>query len=131
MNCNGDEKDLVLIVDDTPETLSILSEALEKEGMDTLVALEGSQALSIARKMLPDVILLDAVMPNMDGFEATKKIREFDKDIPIIALTAAVMKDTIDLTKEVGMNNHIAKPIILKELSNAISKYFNINTTSI
>ena len=75
MNTSANKKDLVLIVDDSPENLSMLNQALEREGMETLVAFEGSQALSIARKMLPDIILLDAMMPNMDGFEVCRQIR--------------------------------------------------------
>ncbi|MFT7222740.1 MAG: CheY-like chemotaxis protein [Cellvibrionaceae bacterium] len=69
------EKDLVLIVDDSPETLGALNEVLGQAGMETLVALEGSQAITIARKMLPDVILLDAIMPNMDGFEVCRQLK--------------------------------------------------------
>jgi len=76
-------KELVLIVDDSPENLGMLNLALEKEGMETLVALEGGQALSIAKKMQPDIILLDAVMPNMDGFEVCKILKE-DTDLKFI-----------------------------------------------
>ena len=76
MNNNTDEKDLVLIVDDSSDTLSILNEALEKEGMETLVALEGNPALAIAQKMIPDIILLDAIMPTISGFDVCKQLKE-------------------------------------------------------
>ena len=61
--------DVVLVVDDSPEALAMLNEALEQAGLTVLIALEGKQAINIAQKMVPDIIVLDAIMPSMDGFE--------------------------------------------------------------
>lgn len=112
------EKDLVLIVDDSPEALNLLNEALEKEGMETLVALEGNQALSIARKMIPDIIILDAVMPSMSGFEVCKQLKSDPelRAIPIIFMTG--LSDTENVVKgfNVGGIDYITKPIIHNEL---------------
>jgi CheY-like chemotaxis protein len=66
---------------------------------------------------------MDLQMPEMDGFEATKRIREFDKKTPIVALSAAVMERDRELTKEAGMSGHIAKPIETMELETILSKY--------
>src|SRR6516225_9237511 len=60
---------IALVVDDSPDTLKMLTDALEDAGMTVLVALEGKQALAIGEKITPDIILLDAVMPSIDGFE--------------------------------------------------------------
>lgn len=112
------EKDLVLIVDDSPETLSILNEILEKEGMETLVALEGNQALSIASKMIPDIILLDAMMPSISGFEVCEKLKADPelRSIPVIFMTG--LSDTESVVKGFGVGgiDYITKPIVNTEL---------------
>ncbi len=112
------EKDLVLIVDDSPDTLNVMNEALEKEGMETLVALEGNQALSIARKMIPDIIILDAVMPNMSGFEVCEHLKQDPelRSIPVIFMTG--LSDTESVVKgfNAGGIDYINKPIIHNEL---------------
>ena len=117
-NSKDNENYLVLVVDDSPETLGMLSAALEKEGMTTLVALEGSQAISITQKMHPDIILMDAIMPNMDGFETCKKLKSDPQlsDIPVIFMTG--LSDTENVVKgfESGGVDYINKPIIHTEL---------------
>ena len=75
MNHSQKNNQFVLVVDDSPDTLGMLNEALEKAGMTTLVALDGNQAIKIASQMRPDIILLDAIMPNMNGFETCKKLK--------------------------------------------------------
>jgi DNA-binding response OmpR family regulator len=62
-------RDIVLIVDDSPEALGFLTEALEQSGFSVLIATSGASALNIVGRITPDIILLDAVMPGMDGFE--------------------------------------------------------------
>lgn len=117
---NHEEEDafLALIVDDSVETIGMLNESLEMAGISTLVALEGNQALSIASKMLPDVILLDAMMPNMDGFEVCRqlKLNPELKDIPVIFMTG--MTDTEHVVKGLtaGGIDYITKPVNTPEL---------------
>ena len=117
MNTNTDS-DLVLIVDDSPETLGMLNATLEKENMTSLVALEGNQALSIASKMVPDIILLDAMMPNMDGFEVCQRLKSDPqlRSIPVIFMTG--LSDTQSVVKgfESGGVDYITKPIVHSEL---------------
>ena len=118
MNNETKEKDLVLIVDDSPDTLSLLNETLEKEGMETLVALEGNQALSIARKMIPDIIILDAVMPSMSGFDVCKRLKEDPelRSIPVIFMTGLSDTDSVVQSFDAGGIDYITKPIIHTEL---------------
>lgn len=67
---------IVLVVDDSPETLSLLTDTLEDAGITALVARSGGAALSLIERVKPDVILMDAVMPEMDGFEACRRIKQ-------------------------------------------------------
>ncbi|SMF13074.1 two component transcriptional regulator, LuxR family [Alteromonadaceae bacterium Bs31] len=112
------ESDLILVVDDSPETVGMLNDTLERAGMTTLVALEGSQALSIARRMLPDLILLDAMMPEMDGFEVCRRLKMEGElqSIPVIFMTG--LKDTESVVKgfEAGGVDYVTKPIVANEL---------------
>jgi len=112
------ENEVVLIVDDSPETLGMLNEALEETGLSVLIALEGKQAISIAQKMTPDIILLDALMPNLDGFETCKQLKENPRlsDIPIIFMTG--LSDTESIVKgfNAGGVDYLTKPINPDEL---------------
>ena len=73
------KSDIVLVVDDSPDALSLIHDTLEAAHMDVLVALEGRQALTIAKRIRPDIILLDAIMPNMDGFDTLSSIKSRPK----------------------------------------------------
>jgi DNA-binding NarL/FixJ family response regulator len=112
------ERDVVLVVDDSPETLSMLNATLDQAGMTSLVALDGHQALSIARRMLPDMLLLDACMPDMDGFEVCRQLKGDPelKSIPVIFMTG--LSDTESVVKgfEVGGIDYVTKPIKSSEL---------------
>lgn len=111
-------KEIVLVVDDSPDALSLINDALEDAGMDVLVALEGRQALTIAKRIRPDIILLDAIMPNMDGFETCHALKSDPAlaTIPVIFMTG--LTDTEDVVKglEVGGVDYLTKPINPSEL---------------
>ncbi|HXJ01287.1 MAG TPA: response regulator, partial [Micropepsaceae bacterium] len=118
MDPESTERPTILAVDDAPETLSLLSDILENAGMTTLVVRSGASALALIAQVKPDLILMDALMPKMDGFETTrriKKIREF-AHIPIIFMTG--LSDTEHVIKgfESGGVDYVAKPIIPDEL---------------
>src|ERR1700745_4019769 len=83
------DTDVVLIVDDVPETLSLLHDALEESGYTVLVATNGESALQRARQGVPDIVLLDALMPGMDGFEVSRRLKadHSTQHIPIIFMT--------------------------------------------
>jgi len=70
-----ERRDIVLVVDDSPNTLRMLTDAIEGAGMTVLVALDGEQALSLIERITPDVILMDAVMPGLDGFEICRRLK--------------------------------------------------------
>ena len=70
-----ERKDVVLVVDDSADSLGMIHQALEQSGLTALVAMGGEQAISIAEKMTPDLILMDALMPAMDGFEACRALK--------------------------------------------------------
>jgi len=102
MNLYSNVPSVILVVDDSTETLGLLNTALSQAGMTVLVSLNGEQALDIARKMAPDIVLLDAIMPCMHGFEVCKKFKADTslKDIPIIFMTG--LSDTPNIVKAFG-----------------------------
>lgn len=104
---------LVLVVDDSPEVLSMLNDALEQSGMTTLVALEGAQALRIARSMAPDVILLDAILPNMDGFAVCRQLKADPAlaAIPVIFMTGLSDPHHVVQGFEAGGVDYVTKPM--------------------
>ncbi|MTI44437.1 LuxR family two component transcriptional regulator [Roseibium hamelinense] len=111
-------KDTVLVVDDTPETLGFLTEALERAGITVLVATSGETALSIVEKITPDIILMDAVMPGLDGFETCRKIksRASFEHVPIIFMTGLSETEHIVHALESGGVDFLSKPINVEEL---------------
>lgn len=118
MTSNVNSKGIVLVVDDSADSLEMLNEALVSEGYTIFVAMDGQQAITIAERMRPDVIIMDAIMPVMDGFKACrelKKNRELE-DIPVIFMTG--LSDTEDVLN--GLNaggvDYINKPVNLDEL---------------
>lgn len=113
------EKDIVVLaVDDSPESLAMINDALEEVGFTVLIALEGKQALNIASKMTPDIILMDAVMPGLDGFETCKQLKANNQlaKIPIIFMTGLADTESIVKGLEAGGVDYLTKPINPDEL---------------
>ncbi|MBN8430196.1 response regulator transcription factor [Microbulbifer salipaludis] len=110
--------DIVLVVDDSPDTLSLINDILEQAGIDVLVALDGSQALNIARRLRPDMILLDAVMPGLDGFETCRLLKADPElaSIPVIFMTGLTESESIVRGLESGGVDYLTKPIQPSEL---------------
>lgn len=108
----------VLVVDDSADSLSLISDLLEEVGISTLVALDGKQALSIAKNIRPDLILLDAIMPNMDGFETCSELKRLSslKSVPVMFMTG--LSDTQSIVKglSVGGVDYLTKPVNPDEL---------------
>jgi len=111
-------RDIVLVVDDSPETLGVLTEALEQFGATVLVAIEGAQALDIAERITPDIVLMDAVMPGMDGFETTRRLKRNAAlaHVPVIFMTGLSETENIVEGLESGGVDYVTKPIVLDEL---------------
>ena len=113
-----DSQDVVLVVDDSADALSLINDTLEQAGISVLVALEGAQAITIARRMKPDMILLDAVMPRMDGFETCRRLKQDPQlsNIPVIFMTGLTETENVVRGLEVGGVDYLTKPIRPDEL---------------
>jgi signal transduction histidine kinase/ActR/RegA family two-component response regulator len=125
----GKRNERILIVEDTDSIIMLLSEYLRYRGYQILVARNGAEGVKLAREEKPDLILMDVMMPVMNGVEATEKIRaEKDLlDIPIIALTALAMAGDRERCLKAGMNDYLSKPVQMKELENLILKHLNLS----
>lgn len=114
----------ILLAEDNIINQKVATRFLEKMGHTVHIASDGIEVLSIMDTESFDVILMDVQMPNMDGFDATKTIREREKlsgtHIPIIAMTAYAMKGDMEKCLEVGMDEYVSKPINVKELEQAL-----------
>lgn len=118
-------KSVVLVVDDSPDSLGMINLALDEAGMAVLIALNGRQALSVLNQVIPDVILMDAIMPVMDGFECAREIRRVLPLTPIIFMTGLSEVEHIVLAFESGGNDYIVKPIKPEELLVRIRQHCN------
>jgi len=116
---------VVLVVDDSPESLGMLNLALSEKGFTVLLALSGPQAQSILEKVEPDVILMDAIMPQMDGFEACQLIKQSHPDLPVIFMTGLSDEDNIVKGFAVGGVDYITKPIKPSEVIARIQVHIN------
>lgn len=116
----------ILIAEDDESSASLLSILVEKISSKIIIATTGDETISICRKN-PDIdlIFMDIQMPNMNGFEATKQIREFNKDVIIIAQTAFGLSGDKEKTIAAGCNDYISKPIKKEQLFAIIQKHFN------
>jgi DNA-binding response OmpR family regulator/DNA-binding CsgD family transcriptional regulator len=110
--------DVVLIVDDVPDNLSVLHDALDESGYTVLVATGGEAALQRAAQALPDIVLLDAMMPGMDGFEVAKRLKgsPATAHIPIIFMTGLTETQHLIAALEAGGVDYVTKPIKPKEV---------------
>lgn len=115
---DAEQKTVVLVVDDSPDTLSMLTSALEQLGVLVLVATDGAQALAAVKHIVPDIVLLDAVMPQMDGFETCRQMKRLPEltDVPIIFMTGLKETDHIVKGLEAGGVDYVTKPIVVDEL---------------
>jgi DNA-binding NarL/FixJ family response regulator len=118
MKSNPNNNGVVLIVDDDPDAISMLNAALSEAQMTALVALSGEQALTIARRIRPDLILMDAMMPGMDGFEACQKIKSDTviAHIPVVFMTGLSASEDMVKGFDSGGIDYVTKPIDLKAL---------------
>ena len=112
------KRDVALVVDDSPETLRLLTDALDGAGMTVIVALDGASAMRIVDQITPDIVLLDAVMPGMDGFETCKRLKRDAGlgNIPIIFMTGLAETEHIVRGLEAGGVDYVTKPIVVQEM---------------
>ena len=119
-------KKIVLIVEDDSQNRKLFRDLLNVKGYLTLEATDGKQGIEIARKMKPNLILMDIQMPVMDGLKAVKALKADPdtSDIPVVALTAYAMKGDEKKILEAGYDDYISKPINIKGFLNKIAAYF-------
>jgi DNA-binding NarL/FixJ family response regulator len=118
MTADKKPRDVVLVVDDSPETLSFLTDALEEAGVTVLVALDGRKALTLVEQITPDVILMDAVMPGMDGFETCRQLKRNSQFAPIPVIFMTGLSETEHIVKgfAAGGVDYVTKPIVADAL---------------
>ncbi|MDP4115673.1 MAG: response regulator, partial [Bacteroidota bacterium] len=120
----GENNISVLIVDDDPESLFTLNEMVAAYGCKTIIANSGFECLNILKDIRPDLVLLDIMMPGMDGFQTLAKIRELEKmkDIPVFAVTAKAMVEEKGIILRHGFDDYISKPVNTAILAFKINK---------
>ena len=122
----------VLAVDDVPLNLILIQKMLAKFNFQIRTAGHGVQAMEAIAAQKPDLVLLDLMMPVMDGFEVITRVRSTPKisDIPIVVLSALNSNEDIVKGYQLGANDFITKPIILEKLLNSIATQFQLITRS-
>jgi len=117
----------ILVVDDEVDLVETIRFPLEMEGFNVLVSYNGEDALNQARKEKPDLILLDLMLPKLDGYKVCRllKFDERYKHIPILMLTAKTQEKDKLLGKETGANEYITKPFDIDELMKKVKMYLS------
>ena len=119
------DKKKVLIVDDEPDIVTALKFNLELENFECIEAYDGEEALLKAKNENPDLILLDIMLPKINGYKVSRllKFDESYKHIPIIMLTARAQEKDIKVGEETGADEYITKPFEMDKLMSVITKY--------
>ena len=107
------QAETVLLVDDTPSSLGMLTDALEEAGFTVLVAQSGRKAIEIAMRVIPNAILMDAIMPELDGFETSKRLKSLEelRDVPVLFMTGLSETEHIVRGLESGGVDYVTKPV--------------------
>jgi len=111
-------RDIVLVVDDTPDTLSFLTDTLDATGLTVLVATDGESALKLVEQITPDLILMDGIMPGIDGFETCRRLKRDPQfsHVPVIFMTGLSDTEHVVQGLAAGGVDYVAKPIVVDEL---------------
>ncbi len=119
--------DVVLVVDDVPDNIALLNDALDDAGYTVLVATSGEAALALAQRARPDVVLLDAVMPGIDGFEVARRLKAdpATSGIPIIFMTGLTETEHVVAAFAAGGTDYVTKPIRPREVLVRIGAHLN------
>lgn len=118
MSIEPKKRDVALVVDDSPETLRLLTDALDGAGMTVMVALDGASAMRIVDQITPDIVLLDAVMPGIDGFETCRRLKRDAglANVPVIFMTGLAETEHIVRGLDAGGVDYVTKPIVIEEM---------------
>lgn len=115
----------ILIVEDNENNMYLISFILKKGGYEIIQAWSGEEGVELAKKERPDLIVMDIMLPGIDGYEATKRIRETDdaKEIPVVALTSYAMVGDREKAFAAGCAGYIEKPLDPEKILEEIGKY--------
>ena len=118
---------VILIVEDDPKSLILARDLLQVSGYKTIEATDGKQGVELAKSKKPDLILMDIQMPEVGGLEATRilKADAATRNIPVLALTASVMKEDKERILETGCDGYITKPFDIKEFLKTVAEYLS------
>lgn len=119
----------VLYIEDNPDNVELVDRVCESLGHKMLVAINGTLGLAMAEASLPDLILLDINLPDLDGYEIARRLRAhpLTQVTPIVAVTANALKGDSDRAMEAGCNDYIAKPVIIGDLRKKMALYLSGN----
>lgn len=106
----------ILVVDDDKDMCWILSQILEEEGYKVLTSSSGKEAIKVTKKEKPNLILLDLEMPGINGVETLRRVRRFNKDVPVIVISASENERLVNEALKLGIFAHIPKMFNLEEL---------------
>jgi CheY-like chemotaxis protein len=122
---------LILVVDDAPDNLAMISLALQQQGYQVVTAGNGEDAVSVAKQMLPNLILMDINLPGLDGLGATRRIRETEglRDLPIVAVTALGTEGFQRAAYDAGVSGYLTKPIDLDRMNQLIARLLSPGTS--
>ena len=122
-----ENKGTILYVEDNPDNRLLVKRILQAEDYSLLEAIDGKDALNVLKTARPDLILMDINMPDMDGYTLTAKIKSLPgfERVPILAVTANVMRGDKEKTLEAGCDGYIQKPLDIDQLTREIEKFLS------
>jgi CheY-like chemotaxis protein len=115
----------IVVVDDDPDILNIVSLSLEMMGHDVQRASDGFEAVELVRDSLPDLVLMDLMMPTLNGYEATEELKSdpCTADIPVLALTAKAMRGDEQRGRQAGVDAYITKPFRISHVLEVVNGF--------
>jgi twitching motility two-component system response regulator PilH len=121
-------KATILVVDDSPTEVHVFKKILERQGYTILVAKDGQEGIDVAKKSHPDLIVMDVVMPVLNGFQATRQLKHNadTADIPVIMVTTKDQQTDINWGMRQGANEYLVKPVAPAELLSKIRTLLNV-----
>ena len=127
MNNKSNKK--ILVVDDEEMTTELAKTFLEKHGFEVVVAVDGEEAIKAAHEQVPDLILLDVMLPTIDGFEVCKRLKDHAtfKNTPILMFTAKGLSSDVERGEAAGADEYIVKPFSGKALVATIRQHLGIS----
>jgi two-component system cell cycle response regulator DivK len=117
--------DVVLIVEDNPKNMKLARDVLQFHGFATLEAVTGADAVHVVSRQVPDVILMDIQLPDMDGTDALRQLRAnpATASIPVVAMTAFAMREDRERLLAAGFDAYVSKPIDIKEFPRVVRSF--------